>query len=90
MTRLSVQGFVRGKVQGVGFRHATVQQANHLGVDGWVRNRDDGSVEVMLCGEQRNVEALAQWLREGPCAARVDSVDLDACIWQDIAGFVQL
>lgn len=90
MTRLSVQGFVRGKVQGVGFRHATVQQANQLGVDGWVRNRDDGSVEVMLCGEQDSVESMAHWLREGPSAARVDSVDLGACIWQDIAGFVQL
>jgi acylphosphatase len=89
MTRLSVQGFVRGKVQGVGFRYATVQQATHFGVDGWVRNRNDGSVEVMLCGEQDKVEAMAHWLREGPGAARVESVELDACIWQDIAGFVQ-
>jgi len=90
MTRLSVQGFVRGNVQGVGFRQATVQQATSLGLDGWVRNCEDGSVEVMLCGEQTGVEAMAHWLREGPSAARVESVDLNACIWQDIAGFVQL
>jgi acylphosphatase len=44
----------------------------------------------MLCGEQDKVEAMAHWLREGPGAARVESVELDACIWQDIAGFVQL
>lgn len=90
MTRLCVQGFVRGHVQGVGFRQATVQQATKLGLDGWVRNCTDGAVEVMLCGEHAEVESMAQWLREGPDAARVDSVDLNACIWQDIAGFVQL
>lgn len=90
MTSLSVQGFVRGRVQGVGFRQATVQQATALGLDGWVRNCPDGSVEVMLCGTQADVEAMAHWLREGPDAAQVDSVDLQACVWQDIAGFVQL
>lgn len=90
MTRLSVQGFVRGHVQGVGFRQATVQQANKLGLDGWVRNCADGAVEVMLCGAEAEVESMAHWLRQGPKAARVDSVDLNACIWQDIAGFVQL
>ena len=90
MTRLSVQGFIHGDVQGVGFRQATVRQANKLGLDGWVRNSPDGTVEVMLCGAQDGVEAMAHWLREGPKAARVESVDLEACIWQDIAGFVQL
>ena len=90
MTRLCVQGFVRGLVQGVGFRQATVQQATLLELDGWVRNTPDGAVEVMLCGEQSEVEAMAHWLRKGPPAARVDSVDLQACIWQDIAGFAQL
>ena len=90
MTRLCVQGFVRGHVQGVGFRHATVQRANQLELDGWVRNCSDGAVEVMLCGEQEPVEAMARWLRDGPDAARVESVELEACVWQDIAGLVQL
>jgi acylphosphatase len=90
MTRLCVQGFVRGQVQGVGFRHATVKEASRLGLDGWVRNCADGAVEVMLCGAQEQVEAMALWLRKGPGAARVESVDLEACVWQDIAGFVQL
>ena len=62
MSDMSVQGYVRGRVQGVGFRQATVRQANKLGIDGWVRNLDDGSVEVMLCGEEPALEAMAAWL----------------------------
>jgi|TARA_R110000796_G_scaffold66440_2_gene152817 acylphosphatase len=90
MSDMSVQGYVRGRVQGVGFRQATVRQANKLGIDGWVRNLDDGSVEVMLCGEEPALEAMAAWLRTGPVAAEVESVELTACAWQEIAGFVQL
>lgn len=90
MTKLSMQGYVRGKVQGVGFRRATVRQATKLGLDGWVRNSPDGTVEVMLCGEDQAMEAMTEWLRHGPAAAKVETVELNACAWQDIAGFVQL
>ncbi|MFO7705656.1 MAG: acylphosphatase [Halopseudomonas sp.] len=90
MSSLSLQGYVRGQVQGVGFRQATVRQANKLGIDGWVRNLPDGSVEVMLCGEASALEAMTAWLHTGPVAAKVDSVELAGCPWQDIAGFVQL
>lgn len=90
MSNLSLQGYVRGQVQGVGFRQATVRQANKLGISGWVRNLPDGSVEVMLCGEEPALEAMTAWLRTGPAAAQVDSVELAGCAWQEIAGFVQL
>lgn len=90
MSSLSLQGYVRGDVQGVGFRQATVRQANKLGIDGWVRNLPDGSVEVMLCGEEPALEAMTAWLQAGPAAARVDAVELTGCAWQEIAGFVQL
>ncbi|KAA0695894.1 acylphosphatase [Halopseudomonas laoshanensis] len=90
MSSLSLQGYVRGQVQGVGFRQATVRQANKLGISGWVRNLPDGSVEVMLCGEEPALEAMTAWLRTGPDAASVDAVELTGCAWQEIAGFVQL
>lgn len=90
MSRLSVQGYVHGHVQGVGFRQATVRQAVKLGIDGWVRNLPDGAVEVMLCGEESAIEAMSAWLQRGPTAARVEAVELSSCAWQEIAGFVQL
>lgn len=81
---------VTGKVQGVGFRQATVRQATRLSVDGWVRNQDDGSVSALLCGDTEAVEAMVSWLGKGPAKAEVDQVEISACAWQDIAGFVQL
>ncbi|MGF6595695.1 acylphosphatase [Paraburkholderia sp. GAS448] len=65
---------VRGHVQGVGFRHATVRQAHALGIKGWVLNRDDGSVEALLQGPANQVDRMLSWLRHGPPAARVTEV----------------
>ena len=62
---------VRGVVQGVGFRHATVRQAHALGIRGWVANLDDGSVEAILQGTANQVDRMLSWLRHGPPAARV-------------------
>ena len=90
MPSMSMQGYIHGRVQGVGFRQATVRQANKLNIDGWVRNRDDGSVEVMLCGDAAAVEAMTSWLHQGPPSAKVDAVELHHCGWQEIAGFVQM
>jgi acylphosphatase len=65
---------VRGVVQGVGFRHATVRQAHALGIKGWVANLDDGSVEAMLQGPANQVDRMLSWLRHGPPSARVSEV----------------
>jgi acylphosphatase len=65
---------VRGRVQGVWYRGWTVDQARALGLDGWVRNRRDGTVEIVASGPDRAVEALIARCREGPPAARVDNV----------------
>ncbi|HLX02747.1 MAG TPA: acylphosphatase [Trinickia sp.] len=62
---------VRGIVQGVGFRHATVREAHSLGITGWVANLDDGSVEAMLQGPANQVDLMLEWMRRGPPAARV-------------------
>lgn len=66
---------VTGKVQGVGFRMSTVRQAHSLGVAGWVRNLDDGSVEALLQGGHDRIDQMLAWLRVGPPAARVSDVE---------------
>lgn len=65
---------VRGGVQGVGFREATLRLARRLGAMGWVRNEDDGSVLVHVEGTPEAVEGLVGFLREGPPGARVEEV----------------
>ena len=67
---------VTGRVQGVGFRYTTVDEARRLGVRGWVRNEPDGSVEVEVEGERAAVEALVRFLHGGPPGARVEDVAL--------------
>ncbi|MBX3642663.1 MAG: acylphosphatase [Rubrivivax sp.] len=66
---------IRGRVQGVGYRAALVDQARRLDLRGWVRNRRDGSVEAMVAGPPDAVQHLLDWSRRGPPAAIVHSVD---------------
>ncbi|MFC6357439.1 acylphosphatase [Luethyella okanaganae] len=73
MIRLLVE--VRGTVQGVGFRYATKAEAERLRLVGSVRNRDDGSVEVVMEGADADVRAMLAWLAHGPRGAIVRSVD---------------
>lgn len=61
-------------MQGVGYRAFVEGRAMELGLEGWVRNRSDGSVEAVLHGAQETVEAMLELLREGPPAARVTCV----------------
>lgn len=65
---------VHGRVQGVGYRWWIVRRAQALGLDGWVRNRSDGSVEALAIGDADRLQALAQACRQGPSAARVTTV----------------
>jgi acylphosphatase len=74
MKRVSV--IIHGRVQGVAFRHFTCQRALELGVNGWVRNLPDGSVEGLFEGEDTRVTALVEWCRNGPPAAGVEHLDL--------------
>ena len=66
---------VRGQVQGVGFRWFVQRAAVSLGVAGWVRNRSDGSVEVMAAGNAETVARLRGQLWQGPGYSRVDAVE---------------
>lgn len=66
---------IRGKVQGVWFRNSAREQARNLGVNGWVANRPDGSVEICAEGPRPKLERLLAWCHQGPPAAKVQLVD---------------
>jgi acylphosphatase len=70
---------VSGRVQGVFFRASTVARARELGLTGWVRNCEDGSVAVVAEGGRAEVDKLLEWCRRGPSGAQVERVDVD---WQ--------
>jgi acylphosphatase len=65
-----------GYVQGVGFRYAVRERARQRGLSGWVSNRHDGSVEAVFEGDEGGVEALVEFMRQGPRGADVDGVDV--------------
>jgi acylphosphatase len=74
---------VTGRVQGVFFRRASLNEARALGLKGFARNSAAGSVEILAEGERRNLEALLAWTRHGPPHARVDGVEAN---WSKFAG----
>lgn len=77
MSRVAHQVRITGRVQGVFFRAWTQQQANELGVTGWVRNAADGSVEAHLEGEKWSVQQLIDRLHRGPPSAQVGKLDVE-------------
>jgi acylphosphatase len=77
MSKIARRLQVTGRVQGVGYRAALCAVAEELGLDGWVRNRSDGSVEAEVCGPSDAVQALVDWARQGPPAARVAGVSVE-------------
>lgn len=74
---------ITGRVQGVAFRADTRWTAQRMGVFGWVRNRQDGSVEAVIEGEKERVEKMLAWCRRGPALAHVDEVKLQ---WEPFTG----
>ena len=67
---------VYGRVQGIGYREACVGRAREMGVTGWVRNRMDGSVEVLLQGSPQQLADMCIWLRDGMTWALVDEIEV--------------
>jgi len=65
---------INGRVQGVCYRASMTEEATRLGLQGWVRNRQDGSVEALAQGPASAVQALIDWAHQGPRMARVDEV----------------
>ncbi|HEY2483226.1 MAG TPA: acylphosphatase [Caulobacteraceae bacterium] len=75
MARIAIHLIISGCVQGVGFRWWVRARAQRLGLSGWVRNRADGTVELVAAGSAEAVEQLAAGCRRGPSSARVVSVE---------------
>ncbi|MEK7517890.1 MAG: acylphosphatase [Patescibacteria group bacterium] len=80
MTIRQAQVFISGFVQGVGFRQFIKKSALKIGVKGWVRNLEDGRVEVVLQGRMEDIEKIIQLCRQGPFLAEVKFVDV---IWEE-------
>ena len=90
MSRRVVRLFVAGRVQGVGFRAFLIREANALALDGWARNRSDGSVEALAAGPEPAIAAFVEAARRGPSAARVDrfwETSADAAELDGVSGF---
>ena len=71
-----VRARIHGRVQGVWYRAWTEETARRLGLEGWVRNRHDGTVEALFCGPAEAVERMLELAHAGPPAARVDRIDV--------------
>jgi acylphosphatase len=82
-TVVRLHAWVEGRVQGVGFRHHTFRRARELALVGYVRNRWDGTVEVVAEGPRSRVEELLSFLRAGPRSAFVTTVDTE---WSQPSG----
>ena len=79
---------VCGRVQGVGFRWFVEREAQTLGIAGWVRNRSDGTVEVLAQGSREQLFALRSKLQQGPRASRVDDVEeVESQVQHDMRSF---
>lgn len=74
----ALRALVSGVVQGVGFRWSARDKAASLGLSGWVRNTEDGRVELVAEGGAEELERFSGWLREGPPGARVERVETEA------------
>ncbi len=74
MTEARAQVVLSGRVQGVGFRYATADEARRRKVSGWVRNLDSGGVEAVFEGPQGSVESMVRWCEDGPPGAFVRDV----------------
>jgi acylphosphatase len=78
---------IHGRVQGVSYRLWSREAAERLGLRGWVRNRRDGTVEMLIEGDPQAVERMIALCREGPPAARVDGIDAAESAEEAPAGF---
>jgi acylphosphatase len=87
MDQCAQRMIIRGRVQGVGFRWWARGEARRLGLSGWVRNRADGSVELLAIGPSGAIDALARDCRAGPDAADVTAIERETADDDGSVGF---
>ncbi|MEM9090820.1 MAG: acylphosphatase [Cyanobacteria bacterium P01_F01_bin.53] len=73
--QICLKVWITGRVQGVGYRYSTREQATALGLVGWVRKLPDGRVEAMIQGDRTQIERMIEWFHSGPPAAKVTAVE---------------
>jgi acylphosphatase len=76
---------IHGRVQGVGFRAFVEYEAAQCGLEGWVRNRRDGSVETLIAGDTLVLDDMIEVCRRGPAGARVERMDIEEAEADDLA-----
>lgn len=81
MVQKSIRVLIYGQVQGVFFRRSAKEEADRLGLVGWIRNSSDGSVEALAVGPKDKLEEFIKWCKEGPQLANVEKVDVN---WQQL------
>ena len=74
--KLKAHVIISGRVQGVWFRASVKNKAEQLGINGWVRNTDNGNVEAIFEGNEKNIEEMLKWCSHGPSLAKVDNVEV--------------
>jgi acylphosphatase len=79
--------FISGRVQGVGYRYSTMDEASRLGIKGWVRNVPDGRVEAVFEGSRKRVEEMINWCHKGSRGALVKDVAVEYDQPKGLLGF---
>jgi len=73
---IRVKMMISGRVQGVGYRYFTKGQAEKMGLKGWVKNLDNGGVEAVFEGKEKQVRKMLEWCRKGSMLAKVDDIKI--------------
>ena len=87
MKPITVKCVVEGRVQGVFYRASTVERATSLGLNGWVRNCENGNVELVAAGQEAGIQQLIAWLWQGPPRAEVVAVSVEEWVEPVEPGF---
>ncbi|AGB41455.1 acylphosphatase [Halobacteroides halobius DSM 5150] len=77
MSNKAIKAVIEGRLQGVGYRASTQQQATKLNIKGYVRNSDGNEIEVIAQGEEENLEKFIQFLKEGTTRSEVEDVSVE-------------
>lgn len=88
MSEMGFKVIVKGIVQGVCFRYSTAQQARKLNIVGYAKNLADGSVEVLMYGQEAQLQSLIEFVKHGPVNAKVTEVQIEAVSARQVTGFV--